>query len=110
MPYMESIVLEMLRLAMGRTINIPHRALRDGTIQGYHVPKNTILLVNFHHLLMSSTYWDEPELFKPERFINADNKVTIPDIFKPFGFGLYKVSYVCVVKSFCEWLNGIYIW
>lgn len=36
---MESIVLESVRMFMGRTFSIPHRALRDATIQGYNVPK-----------------------------------------------------------------------
>jgi cytochrome P450 len=39
MPYMEAIVLESVRMFMGRTFSIPHRALRDTELQGYHIPK-----------------------------------------------------------------------
>lgn len=39
MPYVESIVLESVRVFMGRTFSIPHRALRDTTLQGYFIPK-----------------------------------------------------------------------
>jgi cytochrome P450 len=39
MPYMEAIVLESVRMFMGRTFSIPHRALKDTELQGYHIPK-----------------------------------------------------------------------
>lgn len=39
MPYMEAIVMEAVRMFMGRTFGVPHRALRDSTLQGYFIPK-----------------------------------------------------------------------
>ena len=39
MPYIEAIVLESVRVFMGRTFSIPHRALKDCTLQGYYIPK-----------------------------------------------------------------------
>lgn len=39
MPYVEAVVLESVRVFMGRTFSIPHRALRDCMVQGYHIPK-----------------------------------------------------------------------
>lgn len=39
MPYMEALVLESVRMFMGRTFSIPHRALQDTTLQGYFIPK-----------------------------------------------------------------------
>lgn len=39
MPYIEALVLESVRVFMGRTFSIPHRALRDCTVQGYYIPK-----------------------------------------------------------------------
>lgn len=39
MPYLEALVLESVRVFMGRTFSIPHRALKDTTLQGYHIPK-----------------------------------------------------------------------
>jgi hypothetical protein len=42
MPYMEAIVLESVRMFMGRTFSIPHRALKDTELQGYCIPKVSI--------------------------------------------------------------------
>ena len=42
MTYMNAIVLESFRMFTGRTLNIPHRALRDTTILGHKIPKVNI--------------------------------------------------------------------
>jgi hypothetical protein len=42
MPYMEAIVLESVRMFMGRTFSIPHRALKDSELLGYYIPKVSI--------------------------------------------------------------------
>lgn len=37
--YINAVVLESLRMFMGRTMNIPHRALKDTYIMGHKIPK-----------------------------------------------------------------------
>lgn len=39
MPYTEAVILEGLRLFMGHTFGIPHRALRDTKLGGFDIPK-----------------------------------------------------------------------
>ena len=39
MPYVNSVGLESVRMFMGRTMNIPHRALKDTYILGHRIPK-----------------------------------------------------------------------
>lgn len=39
MPYCEAAVLEGVRMFMGHTFGIPHRALRDTKFRGYNIPK-----------------------------------------------------------------------
>lgn len=39
MPYCEAAVLEGVRMFMGHTFGIPHRALRDTKFRGYDIPK-----------------------------------------------------------------------
>lgn len=36
---------------------------------------------------MDPTLWDEPEDFRPSRFLNSEGKVTKPEYFLPFGVG-----------------------
>nr|QTC11261.1 cytochrome P450 303A1 [Phenacoccus solenopsis] len=99
MPYIESIVLESVRVFMGRTFSIPHRALRDTTLQGYYIPKDTMVIANFTGVLMDKKFWDDPEVFRPERFIDADGKVNVPENYLPFGFGKHRCMGQTLARS-----------
>lgn len=63
---------------------------RDATLNGFFIPKNTHIIPNLWAIHMDPELWDEPEAFRPERFI-VDNKVVKPPYFMPFSVG----------KSFC---------
>lgn len=39
MPYLEGVALESIRMFMGGCFGVPHRALRDTTLNGYFIPK-----------------------------------------------------------------------
>ncbi|XP_020291003.1 probable cytochrome P450 303a1 isoform X2 [Pseudomyrmex gracilis] len=89
MPYVQAIVLESLRMFMGRTMNVPHRALRDTSIMGYKIPKDTMLVVNFNMVLMDES-WGDPEDFRPERFLDCSGKIVMPDKYFPFSIGRHR--------------------
>lgn len=46
-----------------------------------------MVIANFTGVLMDKKFWDDPEVFRPERFIDADGKVNVPENYLPFGFG-----------------------
>lgn len=48
MPYCEAAVLEAVRMFMGHTFGIPHRALRDTKFRGFNIPKVSCFLNIFH--------------------------------------------------------------
>ncbi|XP_031827989.1 putative cytochrome P450 303a1 [Nomia melanderi] len=98
MPYMTAIVLESLRLFMGRTLNVPHRALRDTTILGYKIPKDTMLIVNFNGILMDES-WGDPEVFRPERFIDESGNIVTPNTYFPFSIGRHRCMGETLAKS-----------
>ncbi|XP_063239979.1 methyl farnesoate epoxidase [Bacillus rossius redtenbacheri] len=87
MPYTEALVLECLRMFIGRSFAIPHRALKDTELQGYFIPKGTMVVTNLNGAHMSSQLWDEPQHFRPERFLDEQGRVTVPDYYTPFGIG-----------------------
>jgi cytochrome P450 len=43
---------------------------------------------------MDPKLWDEPEKFKPSRFLNTEGKVTKPEYFLPFGVGKYNFEII----------------
>ncbi|XP_003747195.1 cytochrome P450 307a1 [Galendromus occidentalis] len=82
--YSEAVMYEVLRIVCSPII--PHVANEDTEIQGYRVPKDTMVMFNTCDLNFNPNHWDEPENFKPERFIQ-DGKILKPDFFLPFGTG-----------------------
>ena len=40
-PYIESMILEFVRLMSHVPVSVPHKTLQDVTLQGYEIPKGT---------------------------------------------------------------------
>ncbi|CAG9824744.1 unnamed protein product [Phaedon cochleariae] len=49
LPYVECVVMESLRMFGGRAFTVPHRALRDTSLSGYHIPKSGDCVVTSIH-------------------------------------------------------------
>lgn len=84
MPYTDAVVFEALRLFASPIF--PHVANQDSSIGGYFVEKDTVVFFNNHNLCMSPELWDEPDKFKPDRFVK-DGQVVKPEHFLPFSVG-----------------------
>ncbi|XP_010543252.1 PREDICTED: cytochrome P450 81F3-like [Tarenaya hassleriana] len=87
LPYLQNVVSETFRLYPAAPLLVPRSPTEDITIGGYHVPRDTIVLVNAWAIHRDKELWAEPERFKPERF---DNRAGCePDVHKlmPFGNG-----------------------
>nr|WBY51147.1 cytochrome P-450 [Holotrichia parallela] len=88
MPYMEGVVYEAIRMFIGRGLGVPHRALKDTTLCGYFIPKNTMVIPNFYGILRGSEFsWNDPDEFRPDRFIKDGKIILLPENFIPFGLG-----------------------
>lgn len=83
--YLQSIISETHRLYPAAPLLVPHLSSHDCTIQGYDVPRNTMLLVNAWAIHRDPELWDDPTSFKPERFVgeefSSQNKLMV------FGIG-----------------------
>ncbi|KAK5640618.1 hypothetical protein RI129_011429 [Pyrocoelia pectoralis] len=87
LPYVESIILESLRMFAGRGFLIPRRAMKDSTLNGYFIPKGTFIQANSGGTLLDEgAGWKNPKTFDPERFMK-DGALNIPDNFILFGLG-----------------------
>ncbi|CAI0426545.1 unnamed protein product, partial [Linum tenue] len=92
--YVQAIVKETLRLYPAAPVGVPHEAIRDCNVGGYHVPKGTHVFTNLWKLHRDPNVWSDPDEFKPERFIVAgggDGDESCVDVnnyqFMPFGAG-----------------------
>ncbi|TXG55847.1 hypothetical protein EZV62_017160 [Acer yangbiense] len=89
LPYIQSIVNETLRLYPVAPLLAPHESSDDTTIGGYHVPRQTMLMVNAWAIHRDPKVWDDPTSFKPERFegLMESGHEAYNYKFVPFGLG-----------------------
>lgn len=89
MPYTEATLFETLRVISSPIV--PHVATEDTTIQGFKISKGTCIIINNFEINNSPAYWDDPEVFDPNRFIHCKSGakpcIRKPEYFLPFGTG-----------------------
>jgi cytochrome P450 len=74
---------------MSNTFGIPHRALKDTTLCGYTIPKDTMLLGDFRGMMTDPETWTDPDSYRPERFL-LNGKLNVPANYHPFGLGKHR--------------------
>uniref|UniRef100_A0A182WIG9 Cytochrome P450 n=1 Tax=Anopheles minimus TaxID=112268 RepID=A0A182WIG9_9DIPT len=87
LPYVEAFLLEVNRFFSIAPLNGPRRAITDCTLGGYRVPKNTTVLMGLRNIHMDPEHWGDPEVFRPERFLNEDRQIVNTERVLPFGQG-----------------------
>jgi cytochrome P450 len=86
LPYTEAVLLEVQRFFHIVPISGPRRATCTTTLGDYQIPKNTTVLISLRSVHMDPDYWGDPEVFRPERFLDADKrKIVNTERLLPFG-------------------------
>ena len=83
-----------------------HSALSNGEINGYFIPKGTVILSNLWAVHHDKEYWGEDaDEFKPERFLTDDGQdIKKWDHFIPFSIGNldYSHKYYFFLLNLCK--------
>ncbi|GAB6030773.1 Cytochrome P450 2 sub R member 1, variant 2 [Chamberlinius hualienensis] len=87
MPYTEATILEVHRIVSFVPLSVPHRNVKELTIRGYAIPKNSIIIPNLWAVHHDPNYWGDPETFRPERFIGPDGKFNSSERVIAFSMG-----------------------
>ncbi|XP_070204105.1 cytochrome P450 1A2-like isoform X3 [Littorina saxatilis] len=99
LPYCEATLYEVMRLSPVAPTSLPHKTMCDTTVGGYDVPKNTLVLVNLWAAMHDPDKWEQPEEFKPERFLDAEGQLSAKqESWMPFSTGRRSCIGESVVK------------
>ena len=66
---------------------LPHATSRDVVFNGYLIPKGATVIGDLDSVNQDRELWNDPEEFRPQRFIDETGSLTIPEQFVPFSLG-----------------------
>ncbi|KAJ4712450.1 Cytochrome P450 [Melia azedarach] len=88
MHYLNAVIKEILRFHTPIPLLLPRESNQDIKIQGYDIPAGTQVIINYWTIGRDPALWDQPEEFRPERFLNSSLDFHGRDFrFIPFGAG-----------------------
>ncbi|KAK7022911.1 hypothetical protein SK128_025141 [Halocaridina rubra] len=88
MPYLEAVVNEVQRFVTLVPLGVTHFCAEDTELEGYKIPKGTVIMPNFESCHFDPNYWEKPNEFYPEHFLDENGKpLTKKDSFIPFSIG-----------------------
>ncbi|XP_058193823.1 cytochrome P450 736A117-like [Rhododendron vialii] len=88
MPYLKAVIKETLRLHPPGPLIVPRQSTKDVQVMGYDIAAGTRVVVNAWAIMRDLASWEEPEQFRPERFLNRPIDLRGHNFeFLPFGAG-----------------------
>ncbi|MGB8698907.1 MAG: cytochrome P450, partial [Thermosynechococcaceae cyanobacterium] len=94
--YTRQVFYESARLCPAGLAMAPRVALEDDEIQGYFIPKGSILTIASYFTWRHPEFWDNPEQFNPDRFLPEQVNQRPKFVYLPFGTG----PHTCIGKNY----------
>ncbi|KAJ3573814.1 hypothetical protein NP233_g2187 [Leucocoprinus birnbaumii] len=90
LPYLNAILRELIRWRPSAPVAIPHFTTEEDIVDGYLIPKGSIIIPNNWAVLQDAETYPNPTNFSPERFLTSSGAVA-SDIINPIdvilGYG-----------------------
>ncbi|XP_012316881.2 cytochrome P450 2B6 [Aotus nancymaae] len=87
MPYTDAVIHEIQRIADLLPISLPHMATQHTSFRGYTIPKGTEVFPILSTALHDPHYFEKPDTFNPDRFLDANGALKKNESFIPFSLG-----------------------
>ncbi|XP_026164215.1 cytochrome P450 1C1 [Mastacembelus armatus] len=72
LPYLDAFIYETMRFTSFVPVTIPHSTTADVTIEGLHIPKDTVVFINQWSVNHDPLKWKDPHIFDPTRFLDEN--------------------------------------
>uniref|UniRef100_A0A8C0HI82 CP2J2 protein n=1 Tax=Buteo japonicus TaxID=224669 RepID=A0A8C0HI82_9AVES len=86
MPYTNAVIHEVQRKSNIIPFNVPRLTVKDTVLDGFHIPKGTVLVTNLTSVMFDKNEWKTPNTFNPEHFLK-DGQFWKREAFVPFSIG-----------------------
>lgn len=87
MPYVEAVLHEVLRFCNIVPLGIFRATSQDAHVNGYTIPKGTMVITNLYSVHFDEKYWNDPGVFLPDRFLDSNGNFVRREAFLPFSLG-----------------------
>lgn len=87
MPFVEAVLHEVLRFCNIVPLGIFRATSQDANVNGYRIPKGTMVITNLYSVHFDEKYWHEPGVFSPQRFLDNNGNFVRREAFLPFSLG-----------------------
>jgi len=86
-------------------LGIPHALVDDDIVNGYFLPKGTVIFANNWAMTHDEDVYSDPFTFQPERFLNVDG--TLNDVSRVLAYGFGRR--ICVGKTVASDMLWLFI-
>ena len=87
--YTMATISETMRITSMTPFALPHLVTEETELTGLRIPKDMLAIVNLHSVHMEKSFWKDPEVFRPSRFLDSNDQIDkeISKHLIPFGLG-----------------------
>jgi len=87
LPYTMAVMKEIQRFADIAPTGLIHKTLTDTELAGYTLPSNTLVMCNYSACHRCPKFWEKPDEFYPEHFLEDGKLIEEKPGFLPYGVG-----------------------